>query len=454
MPVPRALASLAVPTIISQLINLVYNVVDTFFIGRAGNVYMTAAVTASFTLFMMTVSFGNLFGVGGGSLIARLSGMGREKEGKSVCAFSVWGAFATALLYSLGVGLFAKPLLTLLGANEDSMPYALQYTYVVVVAGNIPIILSMTTAHLLRNAGYSRQASLGLSLGGVLNIALDPLLMFLVFPRLFGPGLEVLGAAVATWLANGISCVYLLLTLTRIGKTSPLCADPRKAAKISGENLKRLFAVGLPSAALTALFDVANIVLNKLMSLHGQMEMAAVGIVMKAERLPNAINIGLCQGMLPLVAYNYASGNHKRMQETIRTAFLAGLGICALCLLFYELFADTVTGVFLATNGEDSASAVATIALAALFLRIRACSAPLQFLNYHTSFCLQGVGSGGLTLLHAFVREMVCYIPLMILMNLLWGTNGLAAGVVAGEGLGGIFALWLWHRWKKKNLAK
>ena len=106
MPVPKALAAMAVPTIISQLVNLVYNMADTIYIGMTGDAYKTAAVTLAFTIFMMTVSFANLFGIGGGSLMARLAGVGRSGDAKKVCAFSFYGAIGTALVYSLLIGAF------------------------------------------------------------------------------------------------------------------------------------------------------------------------------------------------------------------------------------------------------------------------------------------------------------------------------------------------------------
>ena len=181
-PVLEALAVMAVPTIISQLINLIYNMVDAFFIGRTGNSYMMAATTITLTMVMLNVAFSNLFGVGGGSLVARL--MGRREPGyaRQVSAFSVYGAITLAVTYSVLVGVFLDPVLRLLGASDATIGFARQYALIVIVLGSLPSILSLTLAHLLRNAGYSGQASLGLSMGGVLNMALDPLFMFVLLP--------------------------------------------------------------------------------------------------------------------------------------------------------------------------------------------------------------------------------------------------------------------------------
>lgn len=449
MPVPKAIAAMAVPTIISQLVNLVYNMVDTIYIGMTGDAYKTAAVTLAFSIFMMTVSFANLFGIGGGSLIARLMGIGRTDDARKVCAFSFYGAIATGLVYSLLIGLLLDPILRLLGASDATIGFARQYVWLVVILGNVPVILSMTCAHLLRNIGCSRQASIGLSGGGILNIVLDPLFMFVLLPK----GMEVFGAALATLLSNVASCIYLVWVMVKVSASAPLCVRVRAAAAIRRPELKSLFAVGIPSAVLTGLFDVANIFLNSLMAAHGDLQLAAIGIVMKAERLPNAINIGICQGMLPLVAYNYAAGSWERMNRIIRTARLYGLAIAVGSFALYECFAPGIVHLFLSTSAGNVANSTATIAFAAVFLRIRCAASVPQFLNYSTSYCLQAVGDGRGTLLHAVARELVFYIPLMFLMNALWGENGLAAALIAGETCGAVFASYLLARWKRRNLV-
>jgi len=447
IPVPKALMTLAIPTIISQLINLIYNVVDAFFIGRTGNSYMMAATTLTLTIFLMTVAFANLFGVGGGSLIARLIGSGRPEEAKRVSAFSIYGAIAVALLYSALIGAFLDPVLNMLGASDATIGFARQYTILVIVIGSLPTILSATLAHLLRNVGYAKQASFGLSSGGVLNIVLDPLFMFVLFPE----GYEVFGAALATLLSNVFACGYLLYAFGKASKTASLSMSMSAARQISRESIKNLFSVGIPSAILTGLFDLANICVNMLSAAHSDLVLAGMGIVMKVERVPNAINIGICQGMLPIVAYNYSSGNHDRMKKTINTARTYGLIISAVSILLLEIFASPVTRLFLNTSSGDSEAALLTIGFAAVFLRIRCLASPVQFINYHTSYCMQAMGNGRGTMLHAFVRELVFYIPFMFILDHFFGENGLASALVVGEACGAMFALWLLKRALKKQ---
>ena len=445
-PVPSALWTMAVPTVISQLINLIYNMVDAFFIGRTGSSYMMAAASLTLTLVMLNVALSNLFGIGGGSLLSRLNGSGAPDRARQVCACSVWGSVLIALVYSALTGLFLDPLLRFLGASDQTIGYARSYALIVIVIGSLPAILSAVLAHLLRNAGYAGKASLGLSAGGLLNCVLDPLFMFVLMPR----GQEVTGAAIATALSNAAACLYLLGAVRKASREAPLSLSPREARACKREDIAGIFAVGVPSAMLTGLFDLANISLNKLAAAHSDQLLAAVGIVMKVERLPNAVNIGICQGMLPIVAFNYASGDHARMRETIDTARKWGLMISAACIALFEAFAPQVSRAFLSVSSADAENALLTLGYAAFFLRVRCAASPVQFINYHTSFCLQAMGDGKGTLLHAFVRELVFYIPFMILLDRLFAETGLAAALPIGEACGAAFALWLLGRWIRK----
>lgn len=437
--VSKALFTMAGPTIISQLINLFYNMVDTFYLGRTGNPNMVAAITVSYTVFMLTISFSNLFGIGGGSQIARLFGQEQQEDAKNVCVFSIYGSFAIALLYSLTVGLLMNPILFALGASENTIEYARQYVLLVIVIGNIPLIVSSTMAHLIRNVGLSTQASIGLSAGGILNMMLDPLFMFVLFPK----GMEVFGAALATLLSNIAAFVYFIIILQKASKSSPVSMDIRKLAKVKAADVKNVFMVGIPSALLTTFVDVANIFTNRLASLHGDIQLAAIGIVMKIERLPVAINIGISQGMLPIVAYNYSSGNHVRMKETISLARKYGLLISLACTIFFEILAEPIVRIFLSTKSDFATQALETITFASVFLRLRAPASIFKLLNFHTSYCLQAMGDGKSTLFHAFAREMVFHIPFMYLLNHFFGVNGLVIAIVFGELFGAILALFL-----------
>ena len=442
VPVGEALRIMAVPTIISQMINLIYNMVDAFYIGRTGNAYMMGATTLTLTMVMMSVAISNLFGIGGGSQVARMMGAGRPEEAQRASAFSFWGAIAAAALYSALIGIFLTPILRFLGATDDTIGFASGYALIVIVIGGIPSLTSLVLAQLLRNAGYSGKASIGLSGGGILNAVLDPLFMFVLLPR----GQEVIGAAIATALSNTLAFLYLLIAYIRAGKTSPLRISPSYVRQISRAGVKSILSVGVPSAILTAMFDVGNIFLNMLAAAHNDMVLAGIGIVMKVERIPNAFNMGLCQGMMPIVAYNYASGDHDRMREVIRTARKVGLTASGCAVVLFSVFASQAVRLFLSTSAGDAARALQTVTYAAVFLRIRCLASPVQFLNYSSSFCMQAMGDGKRTILHAVTRNILLYLPILFVFDRLFGEVGMAAGLPVSEVLSAFFAMWLLKR--------
>lgn len=210
MPVAKAVATLAIPTIISQVVTMIYNLADTFFIGQLGDPTMVAAVSLVSPWFNLLTALGNLFGLGGSSLISRMLGAKNHRDIKHAAAFSVWGGAAATLIFSLITFLARTPLLNFLGASPDTYGYAESYLIWVVVFGGVPTMVSLTLGHLLRSEGHARQASMGMMFGGILNVALDPVLIF-------GFHMAVAGAAIATALSNAASVVFFVIQYIRPG---------------------------------------------------------------------------------------------------------------------------------------------------------------------------------------------------------------------------------------------
>ena len=411
-PVPRALAKMAIPTIVSQLITLVYNVADTWFIGQTNNPYMVAASSLVLTVFLMTTSIANLFGVGGGSLVVRLLGRKDEEEAKKVASLSLVMATAASLAFSILCFIFMNPLLRLLGASDNTIGFARQYLMFVVVIGCFPTVLANTMSSMVRNIGYSKQAGFGLGMGGVLNVILDPIFMFVIFPD----GYQVVGAAVATMLSNIITLIYFIIVYKKLAGETVLTL-PRSIEKIRRDSMGSLFSVGIPAAMSLFLFDLCNIVINRLASGHGDIELAAIGIVLKAERLPLNIGIGICLGMAPLAAYNYASKNHKRMKDFFRTARLAGLIVSVLCVVFYRICAPYIIGAFI----EDAD----TVRYGTQFLQSRCFATPFMFLSFHMVHFMQAVDRGKISFLLAVIRQICLNIPILFFMNMFFGMSGI-----------------------------
>ena len=412
MPVPKALAVMAIPTIISQIITLIYNMADTWFIGMTDNPYMVAASSLVGTVYLLTAGIANIFGVGGGSLVVRLMGGKDYEEARKVASWSLVMVCGAAFLFSLMCFVFRDPLLRLLGASDNTIGYARQYLTCVVVLGAMPTALGSVMSAMLRNVGYSKEAGFGMGLGGVLNVILDPIFMFVLLPD----GYEVLGAAIATLLSNVIAFVYFVVIYRRVSGDT-LLAIPKQLEKIRSDSMGSVFSVGIPSAMTLVLYDLTNMVINKLSSAHGDIELSAVGLVLKVERLPQNIGIGICLGMMPLIAYSYASKNRKRMMSVYKAAGIAGCGVCLISLVLYRTFASGIIHAFI----KDPA----TVAFGTEFLKIRSFAAIFMFMSFHMVHFMQAVARGKTSFYLAAIRQLCLNIPILFLLDYLFGMTGI-----------------------------
>lgn len=435
LPVSKALIKMILPAVASQLIVLIYNMADTFFVGQTNNPYMVAGTSLILPVFNISLCLAGLAGIGGGSMISRLLGQEREEEARKVSVFSLYLAIFIAALFSLGMGLFMEPILNILGAGNNTHDYARQYATCVIVIGGIPTVLSNVLSNLIRSIGRSREASTGIILGGLLNIALDPLFMFVLMPE----GNEVLGAGIATCLSNCVALLYFIVVLIRMGKNSvisfsPALGFPRRSSVLA------VFGVGVPSAITTLLFDLDYVIIDRLMVSYSELALAAVGIVLKVERFPLNVGLGICQGMMPLVAYSYSAGNEKRMNDTVRLSRNLGLIVAAVSIVLYELFAPEFSRLFI----SDSE----TVALASQFLRVRVLATPLMFMSFFTVYLFQAFGKGRISLFLGVTRWMVFNIPMLFLLNSIFGMFGLVWSQATADTLTVILSLCVYKRFR------
>lgn len=411
-PVPKALAAFAVPTVISQLVAMIYNLADTYFVGRTNNPYMVAAVTLSFTLYAMLNAFGQLFGIGGGALTSKLLGAYKEDEAKSIGCFSFYSSLIVVCLISIFVFVFQDPVLVFLGTSSETIEYARQYAIYVVIIGGIPTVQSICLSHLLRNEGYTKQASFGLAMGGIINIILDPIFMFLVYK----PGNEVKGAAVATMLSNFIVLGYYLILYLKKKDSMIISLDIRKYSK-GFKYLGRVLEIGFPSFLAPFLSTVAVSFINRLCSAFGDIAVAAFGIAKKIDMLPMNASLGMCQGMVALVSYNYANKNYKRMKSFIDTTRFVGLGFAALCIIVFEIFTPQIVSLFI----KDPE----TVKVGVMALRRACLSTPFMISVFHMTYTYQSMGFGRPALIITIFRQAVINIPMMYIMKHFFGLSGL-----------------------------
>ena len=435
MPIRRAVLTLAVPTIISQLIILVYNLADTWYIGQTGDPFQVAAVTVSYPVFMLLSAFANLFGIGGGSLISRLLGRKESETAGRVGTFALWASGSIILLYSLSVGLFGRFILSFLGADPVTMNLAAQYLRWTVVIGGLPTVLNLVSANIVRAQGKAKTASFGMSLGGVLNLILDPLFIFLLH-------MDVEGAALATCLSNTASMVYLLTVLVRTRRESAvkLSLLPKP---VSGENVRDILLIGTPAALQILLASVSNSVMLKLIGGYETGAVSGLGVAQKIEIIPFQVVQGISSGVLPLVAYNYAAGKRRRMHEAVRFSLTLGLLLSAAFFLLIELSAPLLVRFFI----EDAA----TIRYGAAFTRLRCLALPFINVEFMLIAVFQGIGAAKEALVLSFYRKGLLDLPLMVLANVLWPLYGLMLVQPFMECTGSLIALFLYGREQRQN---
>lgn len=407
MPVARAVATLAIPTIISQIVTMIYNLADTFFVGQIGDPLMVAAVSLVSPWFNLLTALGNLFGLGGSSLISRMLGAKNHRDVKHVAAFSIWGGAVTTLLFSLMTYVFRAPLLRFLGASPDTYGYAEDYLFWVVVLGGVPTMVSLAMGHLLRSEGHARPASAGMMFGGILNVVLDPVFIFVFH-------LNVAGAAIATALSNAASVVFFAIQYIRLRGRTDVSLHPRH---FTFRFIRPIFSVGLASALATALGNASNMVMVHLASGYGDIPVAAYGVVKRIDQFPLNVSMGLCQGFMPLVGYNYAAKNYERMRRVSTFSWKAAVNLSVGFVTCFAAFASQILHLFIPEAQTSS--------LGAQFLRVACLAVPLTSVNFLISYTLQAMGKGVQSACLTACRQGLLNIPLLIAMNVLIGLFGM-----------------------------
>lgn len=410
MPVRQAVLKQVLPAIASQMVVLIYNLADTYFVGILDDPVQTAAVTVTYPAFLMLTAISNLFGVGGASRIAQALGRKKGEAASQISAVAFYGGMCCALLYSVLFALFAMPLLTLCGAGSDTYLTALEYARWVIIIGALPTVMNSLMANLTRAEGNANRAFWGVTLGGMLNIFLDPLF---ILPRFLGMGAA--GAGLATMLSNLAAALFLLGGSLLRPDSTVLRFDP-KLLRHAGEHLASILSIGFPSALQIGLTVVSVGAQSRFVSKYATEAVAGLGIAKKIDSLPLNFSIGLANGLLPLLAYNFSAGNLQRRRDSLRVGCAISLGFALLTLAAFEAFAPQCVGLFI----DDAL----TVQYSASFLRILMVSMPFMSLCYPLIVHFQAIGRVRESLICSVLRKGVLDIPLLLVMDKLYPLYG------------------------------
>lgn len=413
-PIPRAYLTLALPVVMSMLVTLVYNTVDTFFIAHTGNNDMVAGVALAAPVFTVMIALGDIFGLGGSSVISRLFGKGRFDDGRRLSVFCFWGAVVTGLLVIvLGLALH-DPILTLLGADQDTWEHASAF-YTLIILGSPFIIVSMTPNNLLRAEGHALPSMIGSVAGTLINIGLNPLFIHVL-------GWGAAGSAGATVIANICTDAYYIWYLLRHSKN--LSIDPRLMLRghrlaIAGAEARGILAIGVPASITNLMQSLGIIMVNLFLLPYGNDAVAAMGIVLKIVMIAVLLLVAFAFGGQPLFGYTYGAGNFPRLKRILRFAYGAEVGLALVMTVALIVPAEALMRFFIADAH--------IIALGTGMLRVQLLSCVCVAVTLVTTCVFQSAGKALGALVLAVSRQGVMLALTLFVGSRLAGYHGVIA---------------------------
>lgn len=404
-PVGKAVAVMAVPTMISMLVVVIYNMADTFFIGQTGDPMQVAAVSLATPVFMVFMALGNLFGIGGSSAISRALGERKPDRARNISSFCCYGSLGLGIFMALVFLTGMNGILKLIGASENTVGYARNYLSYIAFGG--PFIMFGTAfGNILRGEGASKESMIGNMIGTVTNIVLDPV-MILVFRW------GVAGVAIATVIGNmAASAYYLQYFLRKKSSLSIRFKDFRMGDRIAVS----VASIGIPASLNNILMSCANIVLNHVLAGYGDTPVAAMGVAMKANMLVVLLQIGLCAGIQPLIGYNYGAGNKKRLMKVFWFTGACAVVMGTLLTVFMVIAREGIIQAFINDEAVIDYGIQMVIALQI--------SGPIIGILFLCINVLQGMGKALPSLILTICRQGLIFIPLVFLLNGLFGLEG------------------------------
>ena len=419
MPIPKAVMQLAIPTVISSLVMVIYNLADTYFVGMLNDPIQNAAVTLAAPVLLAFNAINNLFGVGSSSMMSRALGSKDMDTVYKSSAFGFYCALFSGLLFSVLYTVFSAPLLVVLGANAETAQATGGYLLWTVSFGAAPAILNVVMAYLVRAEGASLHASIGTMSGCLLNILLDP-----IFVLPWGLNLGAAGAGCATFISNCVACLYFFVLLfVRRGRTY-VCINPRQF-RPTMRIVRGVCGVGIPASIQNLLNVTGMTVLNNFAASFGSDAVAAMGIAQKINTVPFQVALGISQGIMPLISYNYASGNTRRMKKTFFFTARISLSFLFLVMIAYLVFAGDLVRMFM--DNEQ------IVAYGTSFLRGMCLAMPFLCMDFLAVGVFQACGLGKEAFIFAVLRKIVLEIPALFILNWLFPLYGLAYAQLVAE---------------------
>ena len=408
-PIPKAVAALALPCVLSNIVNVIYNMADTYFVSLMEDTNATAAVSITMPVFLFFVAFGNIFGVGGSAYISRSLGAGKRERVKQISSFCVFSSIGAGVLLLSLILIFINPLVSGLGASAGAVSeYSRDYLKYIALGGPL-IVTSITASNLIRGEGAAKESMIGMMIGTVTNIILDPV-MILIFDMGVG------GAAIATVIGNLASVVYYAFYLIR--GNSILSCNPKRFYAGNGI-AANVIPIGVPAAINNILMSLSNIILNNLMKDYGEAAVAALGIAMKVNMLIVFVQMGMGMGIQPLIGYSFGAKNIKRLKGTIKFTILCTVIFGTILSILYFIFTSSIINLF---NGENDPLVTE---YGVKILRALIITGPFIGIMFAFNFAFQGMGKPVPSLVLSLGRQGLIFLPVVIIMNKIFAFDGI-----------------------------
>lgn len=404
-PVPKAIATLAIPTMLSMLVTIFYNMADTFFVGQTGDPNQVAAVSITTPIFLLLMAVGNMFGIGGSSYISRLLGAGETKKVKKVSSFCCYGSIAAGLIMMVLFLVGMPSILNFVGTSQNTYAFAKDYL-TIIGYGSVFVVFSTAFGNVVRGEGAAKEAMIGMMLGTVINIILDPIMILVL-------DMGVSGAALATIIGNFGACLYYIYYFLK--KKTVLSISP-KDFQMGEHILPSVLSVGIPASLNNVLMSVSNVIMNIFLVKYGDAQVAAMGVAQKANMLIILLCIGLASGIQPLIGYCYGGKHTARLKKTMKLAMIISVIMGSLITVVYFAFAGQIVRAFI--SDKD------VIGYGIIMLRALMLSGPIIGIMFVFNFAFQAMGKATYSLILTLGRQGLFFVPILFIANKLIGLNG------------------------------
>ncbi|MGA4514828.1 MATE family efflux transporter [Staphylococcus caledonicus] len=419
-PIFKVMMHFSLPMMIGSLLSVIYGILNVYFIGFLDNSHMISAISLTLPIFAVLMAFGNLFGVGGGTYISRLLGAKDYTKTNYVSSFSIYSSIALGIIIAIITLPFTDQIASVLGASGETLRYTSDYLKIEFLSTPF-VILFFVLEQFARAVGKPIVSMVGMLSSVVLNMILDPILIF-------GFHLDVVGAALGTAISNVVAALFFVIYFAR--KSDSLSLNI-KFAKPTKALMQEVFKIGIPAFLMVVLMGVTGLVVNLFLAHYGNYAIASYGISFRLVQFPELIIMGLSESVVPLIAYNFVS-NKTRMKDTIKVVIMSIAVIFAVCMTVVLLFGHSIVQLF-STDPQ-------IVTLATFILKVTMTSLLLNGIGFLFTGMLQATGQGrGATIMA--IAQGTIIIPVLFVMNALFGLAGVIWSLLIAETICALLAM-------------